>query len=364
VDRRAFLVGTGAVAVAALGRRSFAGAATAPAFYVSPRGADRNAGTSAAPWRTLANVPAVPAGSRVYLARGGVWHEELRIVSRGVCVTGWGKGSQPVIDGSIGTNRRSNGITVDSTSDVIIDGLEVRGFSQNLVKLRNARRVTVRNARLHGCNRNGVQANIGGGDHIIQACEIFDIGEHCAYGEGNAVQFLSTTTGANRVRGCYIHDVGRYPGDHGIYSIGGTGNRFEHNRFERIAGTAVKVVAGSSSSYVGSNSMTDCRAAATCVHGALDARIENNIATRCGAFPTGFSPFVAWWFLNPQGSTVLLGNTATGSGIGIQVTGGSITSDYNKIKATLRWGALGTGDVQTLGDWQGATGQDRHSLQS
>ena len=77
-------------------------------YYVdSVKGSDSNAGTMAAPWRTVAKVNAVKLspGQSVGFSRGGIWREELDYSSSGtaanpIVYTAYGSGASPILSGS------------------------------------------------------------------------------------------------------------------------------------------------------------------------------------------------------------------------------------------------------------------------
>src|SRR5450759_1536490 len=145
------------------------GLTRARTLFVDQAGADSNSGLAAtSPIATLAKVgSALRDGDHVLLKRGGRWNEELIITRSQVYVGCYGEGLQPVIDRGIGA-RQANGITIDSATDVVLDGMEVCNCAEYAVKLRNAQRCIVRGCRLHDCDRNAVQALIGGGSHMVE----------------------------------------------------------------------------------------------------------------------------------------------------------------------------------------------------
>ena len=69
--------------------------------YVAPDGSDQDAGTIAAPFKTISRALEMGAKDRpIFLQRGGVWEERNRIRNRsGVHIKAYGDGKAPVIDG-------------------------------------------------------------------------------------------------------------------------------------------------------------------------------------------------------------------------------------------------------------------------
>jgi len=109
-------------------------------------GLDSNAGTFAAPWKTLAKVAASSiSGEAVYLKRGEFWLEGLVVPVGVIKVGAYGVGSDPIIDGNSGVTAC---IDLDNVDGVILENLELRradygvrvaGASVNDIVLRNIR---------------------------------------------------------------------------------------------------------------------------------------------------------------------------------------------------------------------------------
>jgi hypothetical protein len=271
----------------------------------------------------------------------------------------------------VGT-RGDNGITVQG-NDCTVQDIEVRNTEQYFIKLRDCLRATVRRNSLHDCTRVGVIANIGGGDHTIEDNEIsFTGGDTAAYGEGNGIQFLPTTTGVNTVRRNYIHHIGDEAGDHGIYSEGGA-NLITLNRFYGISGFGVKCIDGSAGSSVWRNRMEFCRAGA--VHAgkssspamASPVNIYHNSTYLCGVFPDGLSPYTGFW-ITGYAVARLVNNIGSLSAAGITVedaTASLAVSNTNDIYYDARFGYFAAaGNQATLANWHAATGLDGSSIES
>ena len=285
-------------------------------------------------------LPRSNPGEQILLQRGGTWTGELTVGAPGITLGAYGEGVMPVID----ADGDADGVTIDPATSTVRD-LEVKNAASYLIKLRNCHRATVRYNTLHDSTRTGIIANVGGGDHTIENNSIYSCGgEAAAYGEGNGINFQPTTTGVNVVRFNDIHHCGDEAGDHGVYSEGGV-NLIASNRFWDVSGFGVKCKAGSSGSSVLGNTMTLCRAGAVNVDNETTAQCkrrstsDHNSAHNCGQYPSGLSPYVAFW-VSGYGRARLVNNTSVGSSIGIQVdTNASLTeSDYNDITTTGGFG--------------------------
>jgi hypothetical protein len=345
---------------------SFGTITTAVAYYVSPTGSDANDGlTMETPFATPnAALAFANPGEQILLQRGAIWTRELTIGAPGITLAAYGAGAAPVID----ADGDANGITVDTADDVTVRDIEIRNSDEYLVKLRNCFRAAVRDCYLHHCTRTGLACNSGGGDHTINNVEI----AHCggagsASGERNGILFLPTTTGASTVSNSYIHDCGDDGRDHGIYSLGGA-NMFVSNRINNINGYGIKCKVDSAGTSVLSNQLDLCRSGAvqvdnetTTVRTAVN--IDHNSAYNCGQYPSGLSPYAAFW-VSGYGRARLVNNISIGSEIGIQVdtNAGLTESDYNNITTTGDFGNW-KGTVQaTIAAWRTASGTDAHSV--
>ena len=111
--------------------------AMAATYYVSPSGNDSNAGTEAAPWKTLQKVAGYPlnAGDVVYL-RAGVYPGYITLSRSGaagnpITLAAY-PGEQPIVEGSGRTTNTANAWNPDerliyiSGSYVTVKGLELR----------------------------------------------------------------------------------------------------------------------------------------------------------------------------------------------------------------------------------------------
>ncbi|MDP4098226.1 right-handed parallel beta-helix repeat-containing protein [Paenibacillus sp. P96] len=112
-----------------------AASAAGAEYYVATSGSDTNAGTSAAPWKTLQHAADVaPAGSTVYV-RGGVYNEKLKITrsgsaSQGPIVFSNYDNETPIIDGKGLPVSGSEGLVeLADVNYVTVQGFEIRNFT-------------------------------------------------------------------------------------------------------------------------------------------------------------------------------------------------------------------------------------------
>lgn len=129
-------------------------------FYVAANGNDRNDGSAAHPWKTIAkvNATALPAGAQVLFRRGDVWSEALVADNAGVTYAAYGSGKPPVIDGG-GTDSRPGERTPIrvTAASVIVDGLQVQHAEYAGIDLYSPD-TTIRNSVITH-NPTGVQQN-------------------------------------------------------------------------------------------------------------------------------------------------------------------------------------------------------------
>ncbi|HYC61483.1 MAG TPA: right-handed parallel beta-helix repeat-containing protein [Thermoanaerobaculia bacterium] len=134
--------------------------ANAANLYVSLSGNNANAGTQAAPFRTLnwAGVKAQP-GDVIYV-RGGVYNETVNIMAKGTATAPITIQSYPgetaVYDGS-GLNANVL-FSVNQTQYVNVSGFEVRNASNIAVSLWMTKNTKFLNSTVHNARRNGIYA--------------------------------------------------------------------------------------------------------------------------------------------------------------------------------------------------------------
>lgn len=266
----------------------------------------------------------------------------------------------------VGT-RGADGIEFQG-DDCIAEDIEVCNTDEFLVKFRDCSRGKLRRVQLHDCNRTGVLASIGGGDHTIENSEIRFCGSSGKDGgECNGIHFLSTTTGSNVVRNTYIHHTGVLTGDHGIYSQGGV-LLSTQNRYRFISGFGVKTKEGSQGSMILRDRMEFCRTGAVNVDrlnvgNSEPVNVYHNSAYNCGRFPSGLSPYAAFW-VSGYAKMRLRNNIAydPGNGIKVDTNAELVESDNNVIYSANAFGVLGATSHATLAAWRTSSGQDANSV--
>lgn len=150
-------------------------------YYVATDGADTNPGTLASPWRTLQHAAdSLAPGDTVY-ARGGVYHERVRITKSGTSADGFitfaaYPGETPVMDGAGFKVKKGWDplVRLRDASYIKFEGFEIRNF-----KTRRINRipigilvwgaggyVEIRNNRIHDIKTN-YQGMDGGDAHGI-----------------------------------------------------------------------------------------------------------------------------------------------------------------------------------------------------
>lgn len=134
--------------------------ANAANLYVSLSGNNANAGTQAAPFRTLtwAGVKAQP-GDTIYV-RGGVYNETVNVTSKGTAAAPISVQSYPgetaIYDGS-GLNANVL-FSVNETQYVTVSGFEVRNASNIAVSLWKTKNTKFNGNTVHDARRNGIYA--------------------------------------------------------------------------------------------------------------------------------------------------------------------------------------------------------------
>lgn len=155
-------------------------AANAANLYVSLSGNNANAGTQAAPFRTLnwAGVKAKP-GDVIYV-RGGVYNETVNIMSKGtatapILFTAY-PGEQPVYDGT-GLNATVL-FSLNQTEYVTASGFEVRNASNIAVSGWMTRHTGFVNNVVHDAVRNGIYFGFDGpgvsSDAVIEGNQVYN----------------------------------------------------------------------------------------------------------------------------------------------------------------------------------------------
>ena len=112
------------------------------AYYVATSGNDSNAGTSAAPWRTIRHAAdTMVAGDTVYI-RSGTYNEHVRTSHSGtsgsyITFAAY-PGETPIFDGT-GVPECENGFIINQ-SYIKLVGIELQNWNENGVWIENAKR--------------------------------------------------------------------------------------------------------------------------------------------------------------------------------------------------------------------------------
>lgn len=203
---------------------------TGTTYYVNPAGNDANAGTAAAPWKTLAKATSTAKAGSTVIVQAGTYNEVLRPSISGT--------SSALITFKSETARGAkitSGVDLSSADYVRADGFDITNPTAE------AYAVTVQaySSTAHG---HGVQiANNyihDGGGHAVWACNVTDLliennEMYNNYHDGIIVTGASRNNQNVTIRGNYIH----HNGQDGIHP---EGNNFliENNRIDDQYSTA------------------------------------------------------------------------------------------------------------------------------
>jgi hypothetical protein len=168
--------GGGATGGGATGGGATGGGPIGTEYFVSTTGADTNPGTQASPFRTIQHaVDVASAATSTVTIRGGTFTEKVTIASgSSPLLVRAAPGEAAVIDGTGLTvsNGQQGLITIDSRSNVTIDGLELRNFRSTnasvplgIYAFGSGSNLALRNNHIHdivttvgSCNGNGGNA--------------------------------------------------------------------------------------------------------------------------------------------------------------------------------------------------------------
>ena len=164
-------------AVAAVCFFLFAGSANAATWYVATSGNDANAGSLASPFRTITKAASRAAAGDVVEVRGGVYHEVVKISSKGTAsarVTFRNhNGEVAAIDGT-GSAPDTNLVQFNSAEFVDFTGFEVRNATRLGICGFPAKSVRVIGNKVHGSRRNGIYFGSNSSDITIDGNEVYD----------------------------------------------------------------------------------------------------------------------------------------------------------------------------------------------
>lgn len=149
-----------------------------PVYYVSPTGNDNNAGTAAAPWRTLAKAASLAGPGATVIVKAGQYNETLMPLNSGTADNPITFRSE-VIGGAIldGQYVREYGVDLTRPSSYVrIEGFEIRhhtadGVTVNDWYSRTTRGIQVVNCYIHDNAGDGVNFR-NSQDSLVAGCEI------------------------------------------------------------------------------------------------------------------------------------------------------------------------------------------------
>ena len=164
-------------AVAAVAFFLLAGTAHAATWYVAPSGNDANAGSLASPFQTITKAASRAAAGDVVEVRGGVYHEVVKISSKGTAsariIFRAYSGEAAAIDGT-GSAPDTNLVQFNGAEFVDFKGFEVRNATRLGICGYPAKSVRVLNNNIHGSQRNGIYFGSASSDITIDGNEVYD----------------------------------------------------------------------------------------------------------------------------------------------------------------------------------------------
>jgi hypothetical protein len=187
----------------------------AATYYVATTGNDTNAGTQAAPWRTLqraANV--VLAGDTVRVLDGDYQGFDLRrsgTAANPITFRGEGPNVRITADNS----RTPDGINVENAAYVVIDGFTVDNRTRTGIRAAVAHHITIRNCRLGYNGRWGILTGFVD-DLLVENVEAHhSIAEHGIYASnsGDRPVLRNNVLHDNRANGIHINSDASQGGD-------------------------------------------------------------------------------------------------------------------------------------------------------
>ena len=214
-------------------------------FYVSISGSDRNPGTSARPWRTIAHAARALRAGQTALVRSGTYSENVN----------WSRGGR---ESARITIMAAPGARVTITGRIKIVAAYVRLHGFRLLGQTSA-------------NANEVAIYVAGGRNIeISGNEITRAARSGIYVSGGATDV--------RVVGNWVHDNGiRDDFDHGIYWGTGTRGLIANNIIESNAAYGVHLYPNADDTVVTSNTIVDNGRSGIIVAGDSSASSDGNL---------------------------------------------------------------------------------------
>ncbi len=218
---------------------------TGKVYYVATNGNDANAGTLAAPWRTIQKAADTLAGGDTVYIRGGSYNERVSVWYRdntsGPFITFTAiPGETVTLDGTGIDIQHGEGLFhIQRTNFVRVTGLTVQHSNGAGIEVFSANNVRIENNRTYDTVKSGI--GVWGGTNVLVNNN--DVGLACNphTGYASSEEPISIASGATNVevKNNYVHDdpVTDYPGGEGInIKDGASFVTVHHNRVERMTG--------------------------------------------------------------------------------------------------------------------------------
>lgn len=233
------------------------------ALYVSPSGSDSNAGTLAAPWRTIGKAAAtLTAGQTVYL-RAGTYEEN----TSGPCDTSYNV-VRFLRSGSSGAPITISGYPGEESQVIVKTKLRI---AANWIRLQNF--VYDRNhayASPSDLACTGEELHVTGDDVTITGLEVRN---------GNKSGIFLRDADRVTIEGNWIHDNGtHYNADHGIYWSSGAGGMIANNIVEHNYAYGIHMYPEPMGQVITENTVVGNGRSGIILSGAQNVTVVNNIS--------------------------------------------------------------------------------------
>lgn len=212
--------------------------ARAAKWYVATTGNDNNAGTLAAPFKTLPKAIEEASPGDVIELRGGTYtSQEIRVPKNNLTIRSY-PGEWAIIKAVVNVEDISACIWYNEpeTTGGTLERLEIIGgyyygikFETNwdwdnsvpFAQRRGASNITVRDCKIHDTGRDGIKLTPACANISILNCEIYNTGKGPGAVQDLNAEGIDNVNAPNlTVRGCYIHNTATT----GIYVKGGGRN--------------------------------------------------------------------------------------------------------------------------------------------
>ena len=194
--------------------------------YVDAAGNDANAGTSAAPWRTLQHAADVTSPGDTVIVNDGVYTGGGNVVtiSRSGTAAGW----------LVFRAAHQWGAVIDGRNNSSTVGIEING---NYVRVEG---FEVRNTSRYGIDSYGGSESVGGNHDVdVVRNHIHDIGHICT-GDVGGIVGVDAYSDNLVIERNVIHDVGRLgPGEQGCVEPNGNWQNHDHGVYHGIGDNVV-----------------------------------------------------------------------------------------------------------------------------